>query len=346
VRLLFLGDVFGRPGRTVIRDLLGELVALERADVVVANAENASGGKGLMPRDGKARFACGIAALTGGNHSFQHKESALYYASEPRTVRPANYPGPCPGRGWTSVEGPGGIKIGIANLMGRVFLNFALDCPFRAADRLIDEMAREGCTATVLDFHAEATAEQMGMGLYVDGRVGAVVGTHTHVQTTDARILPQGTAFMTDLGMCGPHGSIIGMEPNAVMRNLVLGRRHAFKPAKALAAMHGALIEFDDDGRALSIKPVSYPDVFRGGTRPAEGEPHEDWNSDPAGCNREGDGEGDGLKAPEGGGGASADGGKAAGEGSGEGKAPADGSVPDGKWPGGVNPIRGGPEIL
>lgn len=267
VRLLVLGDIFGRPGREVIRQHLPGLVDREAIDLVIANGENASGGKGLMPKDAKSIMACGIAALSGGNHSFKHKESLPFYEEDSRVVRPANYPDPCPGRGWTAVAGPGGEKIGLGNIMGRTFMPFSLDCPFRAAERILKEMREAGCWTAVIDFHAEATAEKKAMGVFLDGQAGAVLGTHTHIQTSDCQILPKGTAYMTDLGMTGPHEGVIGMESKAVLNSFILGRRQNFTPSAGMVSMQGAIIDFRDDGRAEHISAVTCPDIFSAAQR-------------------------------------------------------------------------------
>jgi metallophosphoesterase (TIGR00282 family) len=273
VRILFLGDIFGRAGRELISSRLSALVKREGVDIVLANAENTSGGKGLLPAHAKELFGWGIAAVSGGNHSFQHKESSQFYDDDHRAVRPANYPDPCPGRGWTVVEAPSGERIGFGNLMGRVFIPFSLDCPFKAADKMLQAMAEAGCWTTIVDFHAEATAEKKAMGLYLDGRAGAVIGTHTHVQTSDSQILPKGTAYLTDAGMTGPHGSVIGMESKAVLKSFILGRRHNYTPSKAMASMQGALMELGVDGKASSIRCVSDPDLFGPAGQAADPEP-------------------------------------------------------------------------
>jgi metallophosphoesterase (TIGR00282 family) len=264
VRVLFLGDIFGRPGREVIRDYLSGLVAREGIDLVLANGENASGGKGILPRDAKLLFGYGVDALSGGNHSFHHRESGPFYDEDVRTIRPANYPDPCPGRGWTVIEGPSGRKVGFGNLMGRVFIPFSLDCPFKAADRMLAEMQAAGCWTTVIDIHAEATAEKKAIAVYLDGRAGAVVGTHTHIQTSDCQILPKGTAYMTDVGMTGPHDSVIGMDFKAVLKSFMLGRRHSFTAATRMASMEGAVIDFGGDGKALYVRPVNCPNIYAG----------------------------------------------------------------------------------
>ncbi len=255
-RILFLGDIFGRPGRLMIRDFLPGLVGRENIDLVVANGENASGGLGLDPEEAKELLGYGLAVLTGGNHTFRYRALEKMLDTDPRLVRPANYPDPCPGRGWTLAETPDGVKVGVGNLMGRVFLNLALDCPFRAADRMLAEMKEAGARITLIDFHAEATSEKRAMGWHLDGRAGAMLGTHTHVPTADAEILPGGLAFQTDVGMCGPHHSIIGMSRESVLPTFLTGRPQRFEPASRGARLNGAFLDFDEEGRAMAIWPL------------------------------------------------------------------------------------------
>ena len=172
-------------------------------------------------------------------------------------LRPANFPAPCPGRGWTLAETRGGVKVGVANLLGRVFMNLALDCPFRAADRLLEEMRAAGALITVIDFHAEATSEKRALAAHLDGRAGALLGTHTHVPTADAEILPGGLAYMTDVGMCGPHFSVIGMSRESVLPSFLTGRARRFEPAAGGVRLNGALLDFDGQGRASAIRPLN-----------------------------------------------------------------------------------------
>ena len=256
-KILFLGDVFGGPGRRIIRDSLPALVGRENIDLALANGENASGGLGLKPEEALELFGFGLDALTGGNHTFRYREIDKMMDDDQRLVRPANYPDPCPGRGWTVVETPGGIRVGVGNIMGRVFIPQALECPFKAADRILDEMKEAGAQITLIDFHAEATSEKRAMGWYLDGRAGVLLGTHTHVATADAEILPGGLAYQTDVGMCGPHHSIIGMSRESVLPSFLTGRSSRFEPAKRGARLNGAIIDFDDSGRAVAIKSIT-----------------------------------------------------------------------------------------
>jgi len=255
-RILFLGDIFGRPGRQMVRDYLPGLVGRESIDLAVANGENASGGLGLNIDEAHELLDYGLNVLTGGNHTFRYKALEKMMEADPRLVRPANFPRPCPGRGWTLAETPGGVKVGIANLMGRIFINSSLDCPFQAADRVLEEMKAAGAAITLFDFHAEATSEKRAMGWHLDGRAGAVLGTHTHVPTADAQILPGGLAYQTDVGMCGPHQSIIGMSRESVLPTFLNGRPNRFEPASKGARLNGILIDFDDRGRATAVKPL------------------------------------------------------------------------------------------
>ena len=258
-RILFLGDIFGRPGRHIVRDLLPSLVGREEIDLVLANGENASGGLGLNAEEAGELLGLGLAALTGGNHTFRYRDIEALMQKNPRVLRPANYPEPCPGRGWTMVETPGGTKVAVGNLMGRVFINLNLDCPFQAADRLLKEMKAGGAEIIIFDFHAEATSEKKAMAWHLDGRAGAVLGTHTHVPTADAQILPGGLAYMTDVGMCGPHQSIIGMSRESVLPTFLSGRPKRFEPAAKGARLNGVIIDFGADGKAAAIKPVDLP---------------------------------------------------------------------------------------
>ncbi|MDR2461465.1 MAG: YmdB family metallophosphoesterase [Deltaproteobacteria bacterium] len=262
--VLYLGDIFGKAGRNVVRDFLPELKRQLEVDLVIANSENAMGGRGISPSLAEELFGYGIACLTGGNHSFYAKEIEPYLENEPRLLRPANYPDPCPGNFYAILDTHQGFKVAVGNLMGRVFIPFSLDCPFKAADKMLQRMHQEGGDnlITIIDFHAEATAEKKAMAFYLDGKVSALVGTHTHVQTSDAQILPQGTAYITDLGMTGPQKSIIGMEPKPVLKSFLLGRKFSFHEAKSNPSMQGALMSFGEDGKAVAIETFNYPKVF------------------------------------------------------------------------------------
>lgn len=256
ISVLFLGDVFGRPGRRLVRELLPTLVNRYAVDLVVANGENASGGLGLTVKSAQELFRSGVDVLTSGNHIFKHKEISEYLDKEARVLRPANYPEPAPGRGSVLVETKGGARVGIINLLGRVFMA-PLDCPFRTADREIEDLQAKGAEIILVDIHAEATSEKKSLGWDLDGRVGAVLGTHTHVQTADETILPGGTAYITDLGMTGPQESVIGMKKEPVLERFFTGRPTRFEVAKKDLRLEGAVIFFDPaSGRAIKIERI------------------------------------------------------------------------------------------
>ncbi|MDR2140844.1 MAG: YmdB family metallophosphoesterase [Deltaproteobacteria bacterium] len=248
-RILFLGDIFARVGRHLTRDLLPGLKDELKFDLALANAENAANGRGLTTATAKELLGYGLAALSGGNHSFKQKDIAGTLGLDSRLIRPANYPNPCPGRGWTLLT-VGQTKIGFGNLMGRLYMSPTLDCPFRAADRMLAEMSAAGAQITLIDIHAETTSEKIALAHHLDGRLGALVGTHTHVQTADAQLLPQGLAYLTDVGMTGPHDSIIGMATKEVLENFLTGRPFNFQPSESGGRLEGVLLEFDETFRA------------------------------------------------------------------------------------------------
>ncbi|MDR2367211.1 MAG: YmdB family metallophosphoesterase [Deltaproteobacteria bacterium] len=268
-RILFLGDVFSKTGRNLAKTILPGLMGQEGIDLALANGENAAGGVGLTARCARDLLSSGISAISGGNHTFKYEEinEALDEAGSV-VIRPANYPEPCPGRGFTVVEARDGARVGFGNLMGRLFMNPAMDCPFRRAESLIDEMKAAGADLTVIDFHAEATSEKMSLAHHLDGRLGALLGTHTHVQTSDAQILPGGLAYVTDVGMTGPHLSVIGMRPEEPIAAFLTGRNHRFKPSTDGAALEAVIVDFDDDGLAMGIRAIRVIGAFDIGGEP------------------------------------------------------------------------------
>ncbi|WP_243369536.1 TIGR00282 family metallophosphoesterase [Geotalea sp. SG265] len=256
VKLLFLGDVVGKPGRQALSYELHRLVDRHFVDLVIANGENAAGGFGLTEETAKDLFGCGIHLLTSGNHIWDKKDALSYIKKEERLVRPANYPEGTPGQGSTIVRTASGVKVAVLNLEGRVFMN-NLDCPFRVADREIARLHAE-TPIVLVDFHAEATSEKVALGFYLDGRVSAVVGTHTHVQTSDERILPGGTAYMTDVGMCGAFDSVIGVRKEEAIERFLTQLPTKFEVAKKNIRLNAVVIEVDDiSGKALSIERIS-----------------------------------------------------------------------------------------
>lgn len=249
----------GRPGRRAIRDLLPSLVKDERIDLVVANAENSAGGMGVDIKSAEELFSSGVDVLTSGNHIWKKKEIYSYLESRPYLIRPANYPSGAPGRGWAEWRSKEGLRALIVNLQGRVFMPSNIDDPFRCAEAILTEHA--GFSRVVLvDMHAEATSEKSAMGWFLDGRVSVVYGTHTHVQTADERILPKGTAYITDLGMCGPMDSVIGIERECVIEGFLTQLPRRFEVAKANVAIQGIVLEVDGhSGQAVEIRRVRIP---------------------------------------------------------------------------------------
>lgn len=252
MKILFTGDMVGSTGRQVFQRVTDRLRSEGRIDLVIANAENAAGGRGPSPEIAEAILASGAAALTLGDHTWDDKTLTALLATEPRLVRPANFPPTAAGRGMTTIETNEG-PICIISLIGRVFMDPA-DCPFRTADRLIG-MAQ--AKTILIDFHAEATSEKIALGRYLDGRVTAVLGTHTHVQTSDETILPNGTAYITDLGMTGPKNSVIGREVEPVIQRFITGMPQKFDTAKNDPALEGVILDIDiKTGKARSIERI------------------------------------------------------------------------------------------
>lgn len=256
VKLLFIGDVIGKPGRDALSRELHRIVDRHRVDLVIANGENAAGGFGLTAETAQELFKCGVQMITSGNHIWDKKDALEYIKKEERIVRPANYPEGTPGKGATIVRTPGGVKIGILNLEGRVFMN-NLDCPFRCADREVAKL-KEETPIVFVDFHAEATSEKASLGWYLDGRVCAVIGTHTHVQTADERILTAGTAYMTDAGMTGAFDSVIGVKKEEAIQKFITQRPSKFEVAKKDIRINGVVIEVDEkSGLSLGIERIN-----------------------------------------------------------------------------------------
>jgi 2',3'-cyclic-nucleotide 2'-phosphodiesterase len=255
--ILFIGDIVGRPGRDLVQKGLRALVDHYDVDMTIANAENAAAGFGLTRDIGETLLGWGIDVMTSGNHIWDKKEVLEYIAVEPRLLRPANYPAGVPGRGSCIAQTRDGRSVGVINVMGRVFMA-PLDDPFAVALREIDGL-RHRARIIIVDMHAEATSEKIAMGWHLDGRVTAVIGTHTHVQTADERVLPGGTAYLTDAGMTGPHDSIIGMEKEPSLARFLNGMPAKFEPASGNRRLNGAVIEADDKtGRATKITRISY----------------------------------------------------------------------------------------
>ena len=257
MRLLFIGDIVGRPGRDLVRHGLRAMVEHHRADLVIANVENAAAGFGITREIGDQLLDYGIDVMTSGNHIWDKKEALEYIGAEPRLLRPANYPAGAPGNGSYLARSRDDVSVGVVNVMGRVFM-LSIDDPFAVAVREIEAL-RKRTRIIFVDFHAEATSEKVAMGWHLDGKVTAVVGTHTHVQTADERVLPRGTAYLTDVGMTGPHDSIIGVEIEAALGKFLTALPHKFDTATLNPRLNAVIVDADEDtGRATDIERLSY----------------------------------------------------------------------------------------
>ena len=260
MNILLIGDVVGRPGRELVRKGLRALIEVHGVDFVIANAENAAAGFGVTKDIGDALLEYGVDVMTSGNHIWDKKEVIDYIKAEPRLLRPANYPAGVPGRGSSVADTGDGRAVGVINVMGRVFM-LPIDDPFAVVLREIDAI-RHRTRVIIVDFHAEATSEKIAMGWHLDGRVTAIIGTHTHVQTADERILPKGTAYLTDVGMTGPHDSVIGMEVSPSLARFLNGMPTKFEPATGNARLNGVIVEADDrTGLAKRIVRISYSET-------------------------------------------------------------------------------------
>jgi 2',3'-cyclic-nucleotide 2'-phosphodiesterase len=259
MKALFLGDVFGKPGRSCLKMELPGLIEKYEPDIVIANGENASGGIGINPGIADFLFSIGVDVLTSGNHIYKKKDIYDYIKNEPRLLKPANFPPGTPGNGYYIFQDlkMGGKKIAVANICGRVFVE-NLDCPFRKMDELLSAIYKE-TNIVIVDFHAEATSEKVAMGWYLDGRVSAVIGTHTHVQTADERILPKNTAFISDAGMVGPRDSVIGVKKEPIIERFLKMMPQKFEVASEDNWLNGVVVDIDDvSGWAKSIIRLNY----------------------------------------------------------------------------------------
>lgn len=256
MKILCIGDIVGAPGRQAVSKLLPGLIADAAIDLVIANAENAAGGMGVTVDTVRELLELPIAILTGGNHTWRFKEALKLLQNEERLLRPYNYPAGTPGRGYGIVEGPGGVKVGVLNLQGCIYMD-PLPCPFSAAEEAVAALREAGCRVIVVDMHAEATSEKRALGWHLDGKVSLVFGTHTHVATADEEILPGGTAYITDIGMTGPYDSVIGMKKGPVLERFLTMRPTAFSVARDDVRLCGVVTEIDpESGRARAIERV------------------------------------------------------------------------------------------
>lgn len=257
MKVLFIGDIVGKPGRKAVKDGLPGLISKLKIDFVIANAENAAAGFGITKSIGEELLSLGIDILTSGNHIWDKKEAVSYISKENRLLRPANYPSDVPGAGSIVMNTSAGEKIAVLNLSGRVFMS-ALDCPFQIAKRELSVL-KEQTSVIIVDFHAEATSEKSAIGWFLDGEVSAIVGTHTHVQTADEKILPKGTAFITDVGMTGPVDSVIGVEKEQIINKFLTQIPVRFETAKGEALLSCVLLDINSrTGIANSIQRLQF----------------------------------------------------------------------------------------
>ena len=255
IRVLFIGDIVGEPGREALRAYLPDIVASHDVHFVIANCENAAAGRGVTPKITRFLLGCGVDVLTSGNHIWDRPEIIPFIDDEPKLIRPANFPSSLPGRGMGIYETATGVKVAVMNLCGRLFMD-SYDNPFEYASDMVREALSE-TPVIILDFHAEATSEKQAMGWFLDEKVSAVLGTHTHVQTADERVLPGGTAYITDVGMTGSADSIIGMDRDKALKRFLTMLPQRLEPAKENVALYAVILEIDlSNGRALGISRV------------------------------------------------------------------------------------------
>jgi metallophosphoesterase (TIGR00282 family) len=243
VKILMIGDIVGRPGRKIVHTMVPQLRKDRNIDFVIANGENAAGGNGITQAVADEIFSSEVDVITGGNHIWDKKEVFDWIWREPRVIRPANYPPNTPGRGYFISSINNGIKIAVVNLSGRVFMP-SLDCPFQTIDAILKEIGNKA-DFIIVDFHGEATSEKVAFGYYTDGRVSAVIGTHTHIQTADARVLPKGTAYITDVGMTGPYESVLGIKKELAIASFTTRLPQHFEVAGGHAQLNAVLLELD-----------------------------------------------------------------------------------------------------
>ncbi|MFH1189946.1 MAG: TIGR00282 family metallophosphoesterase [Candidatus Omnitrophota bacterium] len=258
MNILFIGDIVGSPGRCAVETLVPRIRKREGINFVIANGENVAAGSGVTPALADELFSYGIDVITSGDHIWKRKEMVAELGADKRLLRPANYPAGAPGFGYGLFESETGIEIGVMNLVGRVFMT-AVECPFRTAKEIVDKI-RGRARIIIVDMHAEATSEKIALGYYLDGEVSAVLGTHTHVQTSDEKILPGGTAFISDVGMTGPFDGVIGRKKEQIIRRFLTQLPTKFEMAEGDIQLHGVILDIDDKtGKANSIKRVREP---------------------------------------------------------------------------------------
>ena len=255
MRILFIGDIVSEAGRKMVRDFLPKLKEQHSPDVVIANGENMAGGKGVTAKTYLEVVQSGVDIVTGGNHSLDKKDGHCLFDEEPYLLRPANFPPECPGKGYTTYALRDGRSLGVLSIQGRTFME-PLECPFRMSEKIVNEMLQK-TKFIFVDFHAEASSEKVAMGWHLDGKASVVVGTHTHVQTADERILPKGTAVITDVGMTGPYDSVIGVQKQIILDRIIYRKHEKFEPAEHDPMLCGIVADLDDDsGRATRIERI------------------------------------------------------------------------------------------
>ena len=258
MRVMILGDVMGRPARRAVRDLVPALIEKEEIDLAIANAENAAGGMGVDIKSANELLSAGVQVLTSGNHIWKKKEIYPFLDDHASLIRPANFPAGAPGKGWCLWQ-RNGLRALVINLQGRVFMPNHVDDPFRCVDEILKQQGVNS-RVVIVDMHAEATSEKYAMGWYLNGRASIVYGTHTHVQTADERILPAGTAYITDVGMCGPFDSVIGMEKETVIRGFITQLPRQFEVAQDNVVLQGIVVDVDEtNGQAREIRRLRVP---------------------------------------------------------------------------------------
>lgn len=267
MNILCVGDIVGEPGRNVLEDQLPKLAREFHLDTIIVNAENAAGGFGLTAKIADDLLAIGCDVITLGDHVWDKRELMEYLVNTSRVIRPANFPNGVPGQGWCIARSKAGTKFGVINLLGRVFMRYNVDCPFKTLKTLVEEIRKE-TKIIMVDMHAEATSEKMALGFYIDGTVSAVFGTHTHIQTADEKILPQGTAYITDLGMTGPYHSVIGQRKEYIIDRFLTSLPNKFEVATEDVFLCGAVVEVDEKtGLAEKITRVQRPAGRQAGKR-------------------------------------------------------------------------------
>lgn len=270
MRILFIGDVVGRPGRQVVAQVVPRYLEEHKVDLVIANGENVAGGLGITPELAEELFALGVDVLTSGNHLWDKKEVIPFLEREERLLRPLNWPGQAPGRGSVVIESRSGIRVGVVCAMGRVFSPVLLDCPFRCLAREAERLRAE-TPVVIVDFHGEATSEKIAMGWFLNGKVSAVVGTHTHVQTADESLLGGGTAYITDVGMTGPWQSVIGIKTDIIVQRFLDQLPSRFEVARGPRQFNGLLLEVDAlTGKAVGIQRLSWREEEPGQLAPQD----------------------------------------------------------------------------